>query len=219
MPKRDAMSRSIVKRQRRAGVLLVGRDVAQFRQGLQLVEDLRRPGVELVEIGVLQRVLELRAREARADGDVLRRLQVEPGALHLRELRPQPRDDLEGVDVALVPRLQRDEHAAVVLRRVADAGAERHRHRVDRRVGLDDRAELLLQLDHLREGNVLRRFGSAEQNAGVLLREEALGNDDEQIDGRDDGGEEDQQRHEAMAQHDIERRARSRSRARRSLAR
>ena len=74
------------QRQRRAGDLLVGGDVAQLRQAAELGEDLRRPGVELVEVGVLHRVLELRAREARADGDVLRHLQVEPRALDLGEL-------------------------------------------------------------------------------------------------------------------------------------
>ena len=74
----------------------------------------------------------------------------------------------------------------------------------DVRVGLDDRAELLLQLHHLGERDVLRRVGGAEQDAGVLLREEALGDDDEQIDGGGDGGEEDHQGHEAVAQHDVE---------------
>ena len=62
MPKREAVSRSIVSVSVGAGGLLVGGDVAQLRQRLQLGQDLRRPGVELVEIGVLQRVLELRAR-------------------------------------------------------------------------------------------------------------------------------------------------------------
>ena len=64
--------------QRRAGVLLVGRDVAQLGQGFQLVEDPRRPGAQFVEVGVLQRVLELRPGEAGADGHVLRGLQIDP---------------------------------------------------------------------------------------------------------------------------------------------
>ena len=48
-----------LERQRRAGILLIGRDVPQFGQRLKLIEDLDRPCVEFVEIGVLQRVLEL----------------------------------------------------------------------------------------------------------------------------------------------------------------
>ena len=86
-----------LERQRRAGVLLIGRDVAQFWQRFQLVEDLDRPGVELVEIGVLQRVLELGLGDARADGHVLRRLQVDAHARHLSELRTQSGDHLKGV--------------------------------------------------------------------------------------------------------------------------
>ena len=38
---------------------------------------------------------------AAADVDVLRRLQEEPRALHLLQLRPQPGDDLDGRDIAL----------------------------------------------------------------------------------------------------------------------
>ena len=82
--------------QRGAVGLLVGRDVAQFRQRLHLGQDLRRPVVQLVEIGVLQRELELRARRPAAEPDVLRRLHVESRALDLLELRAQARDDLLG---------------------------------------------------------------------------------------------------------------------------
>ena len=51
----------------------------------------------------------------------------------------QPLDHLERVDVTLFAGLERDEHAAVVLRGVAGAGAETHRHRGDGRIGLNDR--------------------------------------------------------------------------------
>ena len=96
----DAVARGRVavdrQRQRRALGLLVGGDVAQLRQCLHLGQDLRRPFVQLVEIGVLQRVFELRPRRPAAEPDVLRRLQEEPGALDLVELGTQPRDDLLG---------------------------------------------------------------------------------------------------------------------------
>ena len=92
----------MVKRQRRSLGLLVGGDVAQLGQRLHLGQDLRRPFVQFVEIGVLQREFELRPRRAAAEPDVLRGLHVEPGALDLFQLRPQPGDDLLRVGVALV---------------------------------------------------------------------------------------------------------------------
>ena len=93
--------------QRRSLGLLIGGDVAQLRQRLHLVEHLRRPFVQFGEIGVLQGELELGARGAAAEADVLRGLHVELGALDLLELRPQPRDDLLGVE-------RRARHAASV---------------------------------------------------------------------------------------------------------
>ena len=166
--------------QRGALGLLVGRDVAQLGQRLHLGQDLRRPFVQLVEIGILQRELELRARRPAAEPHVLRRLHEQPGALDLFELGTQPGDDLLGAGVALVARFQRDEQVAVVAG--AAAAADRHRHAGDVGIGLHDLAELLLLLLHGGEGNVLRGFGCRGDQAVVLLREEALGNDDEQID-------------------------------------
>ncbi len=63
--------------------LLIGGDVAQLGQRAQFVEHQRRPSAELVQIGVLQRVLELRTRGPAADADVLGGLQnsVTPGTL------------------------------------------------------------------------------------------------------------------------------------------
>ena len=83
--RRDAVARGLVaidvERQGRAWVCW---SVATSRNSgrlLQLVQDLRRPVAEFVEIGILQRVLELRARRAAADVDVLRGLQEQPRAL------------------------------------------------------------------------------------------------------------------------------------------
>ena len=50
---------------------------------------------------------------------------------------------------------------------------------------------------HLDDGNVLRGLGHAGDQAGILLREEALRNDHEEIDRQRQRREEDQQRHEA----------------------
>ena len=55
------------------------------------------------------------------------------------------------------------------------AGADRHGIGGHRRVLADDLAERLLPALHLGERHVLRRLGDAGDEAGVLLREEALG--------------------------------------------
>ena len=141
---------------------------------------------------------------ARADGDVLRRLQIDAHARHLGELRPQSPDHVKRVDVAVVARLERDEHAAVVLGRIADANSKAHRHRVDGGIGHDDVSDLLLQAIHVVERDVLSGLGRPKENAGVLLRKEPFGNDDEKVAGRDHRGDERKQSREAVAEHEID---------------
>jgi hypothetical protein len=69
------------------GALLIAADVGKLGQGSQLLQHLRRPCGELIDARVLQRVLELPARNTPADRDVLRGLQKQIGALDLGELR------------------------------------------------------------------------------------------------------------------------------------
>ena len=71
-----------------------------------LSSSLRRPLVQLVEIGILQSVLILRVAGAAADGDVLRGLQEQLHAWNMGELAAQPIDDLVGGSVALTERLE-----------------------------------------------------------------------------------------------------------------
>ena len=82
--------------------------------GLHLVEHFARPFGELCDVRVLQRVLECGARDAAADGDVLRRLEIGRYSGHLGELRPQAVDDLRGVEIALFARLEDDVEASGV---------------------------------------------------------------------------------------------------------
>src|SRR5262249_36121345 len=64
--------------QRQTFRLLIARDIAQFRQSLELGQDFRRLFIELFDVRALQRVLVLRARCAAADTNVLGCLQEEP---------------------------------------------------------------------------------------------------------------------------------------------
>ncbi len=188
--------------ERGAAALLVGGDVAQLRQRLHLAQNLRRPFVQFGEVGVLQRELELGAGRAAAKAHVLRGLHEQAGAQHLFQLRAQPGNDLLRIGVALAQGLQRDEHVAVVAG--AAAAADRHCHRRDARILHDDLAELFLLAFHVREGNVLAGFRGRADQADVLLREEALRDDDEHVDRQRQGGEEDQQRRALPAQGNVE---------------
>ena len=96
MPKLEAAIAIDRDVEQRPGILLVGRDIGDAAEGLQLVEKDRRPVIELVLVGVGQRVLILGLGEPRADGDVLRRLHVERDALDLLQCRLQAVDDLIG---------------------------------------------------------------------------------------------------------------------------
>ena len=62
----------------------------------------------------------------------------------------------------------------------------------------------LLALGHRRKRDVLRGLGDADDLPGVLLREEALGNDDIEIAGQGNSAEHRHQGDEAMAQDDLQ---------------
>ncbi len=100
----------------------------------------------------------------------------------LESLRPQAIDDLVGVDLALTERFERDEHAAYVGGRASAAAASEGQYVIHARVLLHNRRELRLLHVHRVEGDVLRCARRAAQPAGILLREEALGHDDVEID-------------------------------------
>ena len=72
--------------------------------------------VEFLGIGIGQRILILGLREPTAHGDILERLHVKLGAHDLRDLRSQPLNHLLGGDVALVERLELNEHTANCFR-------------------------------------------------------------------------------------------------------
>ena len=155
-----------------AAVLLVGGHIAQLRQFLELLQQPRRPAVELLQVGILQRVLILGPRQAPPDVQVLRGLQVQGAAGDRGDFLAQTVDDLVGGCIALLARLESQDHEAVVQRpAAADEGGPAGHPRV---LGHDVR-QPALQAHHLVEGDVLGRIAESCDDAGVLLREEALG--------------------------------------------
>ena len=87
------------------------------------------------------------------------------------------RDHLVRARVTLLLGLERDEHATGVERGIAAAGANTRSDRGDSGIlqhGIDDR---LLALGHRLKRYVLRGLGEADDQSGVLLGKEALGDD------------------------------------------
>eukprot|EP01022_Parablepharisma_sp_SALTPOND_P004192 TRINITY_DN118_c0_g1_i1.p1 TRINITY_DN118_c0_g1~~TRINITY_DN118_c0_g1_i1.p1 ORF type:complete len:1977 (+),score=693.89 TRINITY_DN118_c0_g1_i1:34526-40456(+) len=157
-------------------VLQVGGHIGQFRLLLQAGDQLGHPGAEHVGIGIFQGELVLRARDAILDGQVLHRLHVQGHARHLlRQRGLQAADDIGGRDVALLVRLQVDEHAAAVEGGIGAIHADEGRQALDGRIGQHHLGQLLLLLAHGAEGDRLRGFRDALDHAGILQREEALG--------------------------------------------
>ena len=62
----------------------------------------------------------------------------------------------------------------------------------------------LLALGHGSVGDILCRLGQTDDQPGVLLGKEALGDHDVEVAGQRDGAEHHHERHEAMSQHDLE---------------
>jgi hypothetical protein len=112
--------RRAVDRERRleALVLLLAPHVVQLGTRAERGEDARRLARQLARVGVLERVLVLRAADAGRDGEVLHRLEVEVHALDAGELRLEAADDVGRRQLPLGERLQVDEDAAAVERDV-----------------------------------------------------------------------------------------------------
>ena len=72
-----------------SAVLLVSRHVAELGPGPEFFEQPGRPFRQLARVGVLQRVLELRAAHPVLDGEVLHGLHVERDAVDRLELTPR----------------------------------------------------------------------------------------------------------------------------------
>ena len=116
---------------------------------------------------------------------------------------PQSLDDLSLRRVALVPRLQTDEHAAGVdagAGTPADRGADRRHVRILQ----NDCGRSLLQIGHSHKGDVRGCFSESEDHPGILLGEEPLRYRDDQQAAERDQGEVGKHRREPKAQDELQ---------------
>jgi hypothetical protein len=150
--------------------LLVGVDVGDLGHVAQRALEARHPGLQVGQFLGLQRELVARVAHAAADADVGCLVERHGCSRGVDGLRPQPRDDLLGADLALRKRLQCDEHRSAV----ALPAAGEHHDVVDRGVLLDHPREVGELGAHRLERNALVRAHEAEQAPGVLLREKAF---------------------------------------------
>ena len=197
-PSRDAAARSITHVGLQAALLAVGGDVDELRQRLQPVVDASAPSaISSSRVRAPQRELVAASRTARPPartscaGNMNTRM---PGIA--LQLRPQPVDHVrDALSRRSAERLQADEQLAVV-----DRGAERRRRRpTSRRRRPPDRparssvARCCSSIIAWKEMSG-EAWVAAEDQAGVVLREEALRRLDVERDGQRDGGDEHQQR-------------------------
>ncbi len=130
--------------------------------------------IELLAVGVGQRILILGAAQTTADADVLPRLHKKLHPFDPGDFRAEALNNLIGGLVALVMRLELDEHPAGVLAGVEAGRAGETDHPEDCRILPGDIGDLLHISRHLGKGRVLARLRRAKNEAGILLREKAL---------------------------------------------
>src|SRR5205814_2520938 len=113
-------------------------------------------------------------------------------------------EHLIAATIAIVKRLQLNNHAAVILHLTPADDAGEPDHSRDRRILADFFNRLPHQRGHPDERHVLARVELAEDETGVLLWKEALGYLDVEETGDDDQHERREQRGELMPKHPVE---------------
>ena len=139
-----------------------------------MLDNLMRPCVQLFGVRVFKRELVLGTADAVFDGEILHRLHVEFDAFEFIEPQLHPLDHCRSINASHVVRLQIDEHAASVERRVDAIDADKRRHAFDCGVLKHCLRQGLLTLRHAGERYRLRRLRNALNDAGVLQRKKAL---------------------------------------------
>ena len=184
---------------------MIAAHVAKLRQRAERVHQLRRPLIQLLGIGILETVLELRAAHTILDREILHRLQKQRDALDLRQLRLEEADDLARANHPFRDRLQVDLNAPAVERGVGAVHPDERGKAFDRWILQDHLNQGLLAGSHRPERDGLRRFGDPKDHAGVLNREEALGHDEVEQHGQDQRPNSHHQRGGLVTQHPSQR--------------
>src|ERR1700722_18812693 len=122
------------QRNRETTGLLVGRNVFQLGQTLELRYKSIRPVVELIGIRIFEGVLILRAAYAVVDRDVLHRLHIERNSLHVLQILLQPAHQIGRADIPVFQRLQVDRHTPTDERCIGPVGSDERRNTLDRRI-------------------------------------------------------------------------------------
>ena len=122
----------------------------------------------------------------------------------LRQLGLQATDDLRGTDAPLVARLEVDQHAAAVERRVRAVDADERRQAGHGGILEHHRSQSLLALCHCRERDRLWCLGDPLYRARILHREKALGYHDVEHHRKDEREHGDDQRRTLTVEHPIE---------------
>ncbi len=104
--------------------LLIGRDIFQCGQLLQLGDELTGPLIQLVGVRIFERVLILRTADAIVHGDVLHRLHVDLNSRNLLKVILQSANHVGSAHVALVKGFQVDRDPPAIQRRVDAVGSD-----------------------------------------------------------------------------------------------
>ena len=126
--------------------LLIGGNVFQFRQLLEPRDETIGPLIQLIHVGVFERVLVLRPAHAVVDGDVLHGLHKQLDSLNLIQFRLEPANHVGCADIPLIERLEIDRHPAAVEGGIRAIGADKGGQALDGGVLQNDLGKLLLLL-------------------------------------------------------------------------
>ena len=165
---------------------------------------LRGERIQLVDVGIFQGVLELRAADPVLHGNILHRLHEQGDSRHPGKFRLQAPNDIARTDLAFIDRLQIDEHAPAIQRGVRPIDADKGGKVIDGRIFQDDTRQRLLFSGHLRERNGLRCFGNTLNDPGILNREKPFGDVGVKQGGGSKGGDGHEQSRGLMAKHHLE---------------
>ena len=166
-----------------AGNLEVAVHVGEARHGLHAFLERVGGTVQFAEVGPLQGVLVEAPADKPADAHQRRILKIRSNAGKGVQLGPQSFDNLLGRGSPHAARPQADGEAPLVAGGSTAALADARGERLDIGIGLNHGSRLLLPLDHAIERDVLGSLGRPAQLPGVLVGNEALGNQAIQIDG------------------------------------